>query len=95
LAVHAEDLGEYRLKGFEQPQRVYHLRGEGESGEQGNAGRSVLVDPDFSTRPSIAVLPFDNLSGYSDQLYFADGLTEELMAQTPHRTRFVAGRSRA
>lgn len=41
-------------------------------------GQKVLALPD---KPSIAVLPFDNLSGDADQEYFADGITEDILTE--------------
>ncbi len=74
LADLFEPLGERILKNIAEPVPVFH-RGDGlavpeEPGEQ-------LVLPD---KPSIAVLPFDNLSGDPAQDYFADGVVESLTA---------------
>jgi TolB-like protein/Tfp pilus assembly protein PilF len=50
----------------------------------------------FSSRPAIAVLPFQNLSGDPDQEYFADGITEEIINALAHIPGLrVAGRSSA
>ena len=47
-------------------------------------------------KPSIAVLPFDNLSGDSQQSYFADGMTEDLITDLSHLSDiFVIARNRA
>jgi adenylate cyclase len=35
--------------------------------------------PPITSKPSIAVLPFDDLSGEHDQAYFADGIVEEII----------------
>src|SRR5206468_12715494 len=70
IAVEFADLGEQNLKNIARPVHVYRVQIEG-------ATKSVspLALPD---RPSIAVLPFQNLSGGSKQDYFADGMVEEI-----------------
>lgn len=50
-------------------------------------GEAALALPD---KPSIAVLPFDNMSGDAEQEYFADGLTEDIIT---HRYRLQPWRS--
>jgi len=67
-----EGLGEYRLKNIERPVRVYQA-------VLGRASdlprRSAPVLPD---RPSIAVLPFNNMSADPAQDFFSDGITEDI-----------------
>ena len=65
-----DDLGEQSLKNITRPVRVYRARAGG--GPVSEAARAT-------ERPSIAVLPFDNLSGDADQQYFADGMVEEII----------------
>jgi TolB-like protein len=43
-----------------------------------SSGAAALADPTLADRPSIAVLPFDNLSGDPQQDYFSDGIVEEI-----------------
>src|SRR5215813_7868149 len=66
------DLGEQQLKNIAQPVRVYRI-----SGEQLAAPRAT-VRLAFPDKPSIAVLPFTNLSGDPEQEYFADGMVEDI-----------------
>jgi len=66
-----EDTGEHQLKNIAWPVRVYRVRLEGVEAKP----LPALALPD---KPSIAVLPFQNLSGDPSQEYFADGIAEEI-----------------
>ena len=72
LDLALDDIGEQRLKNIERPVRVYRILSE----TQATRPRPALALPD---RPSIAVLPFQNMSGDPEQDYFADGVVEELI----------------
>jgi adenylate cyclase len=81
LPFNFENLGEHDLKGFDEPVKVYAVRKESpittaESGASPLADTSVACLPD---KPSIAVLPFDNLSGDPQQEYIAEGMAEEIL----------------
>jgi adenylate cyclase len=85
-----EDLGEQQVKNIARPVRVYRVLPEGphpspppHAGEEsalsarvGAAEPPTLPLPD---KPSIAVLPFANMSGDPEQEYFADGMFEEII----------------
>ena len=75
LGIEFDDWGEQTLKNIERPVRVYHASfGNGVSAE--TPAQEFQAD---HPKPSIAVLPFDNLSGDPEQGYFADGITEDII----------------
>src|SRR6516225_8844889 len=83
-----EDMGEQALKNTARPVRVWRAR-IGAGGV--SAGGAPLPLPD---RPSIAVLPFANLSSDPDQDYFADGVVEDIINALSHFPRlFVIARN--
>jgi adenylate cyclase len=67
-----EDLGERQVKNIARPVRVYRVL----IGGTPAVTRAAQAVPD---RPSIAVLPFQNLSADSEQEYFADGIVEDII----------------
>jgi adenylate cyclase len=67
-----EDLGERELKNITRPVRVYRLR----TAAAATAPGAALPVPD---KPSIAVLPFTNMSGDPGQEHFADGIAEDIL----------------
>jgi TolB-like protein len=89
LDILFEDLGEQTLKNIAWPVRVFRaLVGEAAAGGQ---PRPALALPD---KPSIAVLPFQNMSGDAGQEYFADGMVEDIItALSRMRWLFVIARN--
>jgi TolB-like protein len=82
-----DDIGEQKLKNIERPVRAYHIQFD----QKEARSRPALTLPD---RPSIAVLPFLNLSRDPDQDYFADGIVEEIIiALSRFRQLFVIARN--
>jgi adenylate cyclase len=71
LDANFQDAGEPELKNIARPVRVYQLQVSG-----GATEAPALALPD---KPSIAVLPFQNLSGDPEQEYFADGMVEDII----------------
>jgi TolB-like protein len=87
LNITFEDMGEHQLKNIARPARVYRVPLNGAP----KTMRPALVMPD---KPSIAVLPFQNMSGDPEQEYFADGIVEEIItALSRMRWLFVIARN--
>jgi len=68
--------GEHKVKNIAQPLRTYRVVRAGESAPPQPDADAPPALPD---RPSIVVLPFDNMSGDAEQQYFADGITEDII----------------
>jgi TolB-like protein len=88
-----EDLGEKAIKNLERPVRVYRVLPPGAAAAAPAAPKhaAALTLPD---RPSIAVLPFDNMSTDPEQDFFADGITEDITtALCKFRGFFVIARN--
>src|SRR5262245_11102561 len=96
-----EDLGEQQVKNIARPVRVYRVRAKDplsnpplpglDPGITGEGRVAALPLPD---KPSIAVLPFQNMSGVPEQEYFADGMVEEIItALSRIRWLFVIARN--
>jgi adenylate cyclase len=89
LEIGFEDMGEQNLKNIARPVRVYRVQGKG-------AASSAAMTPALALpeKPSIAVLPFQNMSGDPEQEYFADGMVEEIItALSRIRWLFVIARN--
>jgi adenylate cyclase len=89
-----EDIGPQNLKNITEPMRAWRLRlnarGSAAAPKE-PAVESTLALPD---KPSIAVLPFQNMSGDSEQEYFADGMVEDIITELSRiRWLFVIARN--
>ena len=71
------DLGEQDLKNIARPVRAYRVAIEGSAAA--DAQRKLQVATTIRDRPSMAVLPFQNMSGDPEQDYFADGISEDVI----------------
>ena len=89
-----EDMGEQSLKNIARPVRMYRVRlTPAETTPKGTPTESapVLALPD---KPSIAVLPFANMSSDPEQEYFADGIAEDIItALSRYPSLFVIARN--
>jgi len=87
FTVHFEDMGVQQLKNIARPVRVYRVP----IGRSAPRERPALALPD---KPSIAVLPFQNMSGDPEQEYFADGMVEDIITELSRiRWLFVIARN--
>ena len=82
-AVH--DLGPQQLKNIAAPVHVYRLE-HPEAAAKSTNPRTPLAVPD---KPTIAVLPFTNMSGDDEQEFFADGLTEDIITALSQFRQFL------
>jgi adenylate cyclase len=90
LAVGFVDLGEQQVKNIAQPIKAYRISSE----TSPTAASVVGVSLPLPDKPSIAVLPFANMSGDPEQEYFADGMVEEIItALSRIRWLFVIARN--
>lgn len=77
------DLGEQKVKGFDNPVRVYSVKKK-EAAEIPPPEQDTTPEtprPELPDKPSIAVLPLTNMSGNPDQEYFSDGITEDIITE--------------
>src|SRR5436190_13824924 len=89
-----EDMGEQTLKNIERPIRVYRVSLDGPAAQGGT--HEEPAQQDQSEKPSIAVLPFNNMSGDPEQEYFSDGITEDIITDLSNVSGlFVVARNTA
>ena len=98
VEVDFADLGQHRLKNIDRPVRVYAAKKSGHLWM--TAPDALLSHPEtqkpllLPDKPSIAVLPFQNMSGDPEQDYFADGMVEEIItALSRFKSLFVIARN--
>lgn len=83
-------VGELQLKNIADPVRAYRLA----SDISGEAHTSSKGSPALPDKPSVAVLPFNNMSGNEAQEYFSDGITEDIITELSRfRGLFVIARN--
>jgi adenylate cyclase len=84
-----EDIGEQHLKNIARPVRAYRV-----ATTPGPVPTRPGTDPPLPDKPSIAVLPFQNMSGDPEQEYFADGIAEDVITLlSKWRSLFVIARN--
>jgi adenylate cyclase len=85
-----EDRGEQQLKNISKPVRAYAVR----VGAHNELIEGLGAAPPLPDKASIAVLPFENMSGDPEQEYFADGMVEEITtALSRFKSLFVIARN--
>jgi TolB-like protein len=88
LPIAFDDLGPCDVKNISRPIQVFRVRVEIQEAEQ------PRIRPPAPDRPSIAVLPFTNMSGDPEQQYFSDGITEDIITELSRfRELFVIARN--
>ena len=94
VEVAFDDIGVQTLRNIAEPMRAWHVRDAAASNRSGQVpARPELALPD---KPSIVVLPFDNMSAEEGQDYLADGIVEAITAALSCiRSFFVIARSSA
>jgi adenylate cyclase len=93
-----DDIGEQTLKNIAEPMRAWHIRLAGEAAPAIRSSSSPIQVQDLALpdKPSIVVLPFDNMSAEPGQDYLADGIVEAITAALSCiRSFFVIARSSA
>ncbi|MCS3763166.1 adenylate/guanylate cyclase domain-containing protein [Bradyrhizobium centrosematis] len=90
-----EDLGPQNLKNIAEPMRAWRLSVDAMSAEYLSAERPALAQAlTLPDKPSIAVLPFQNMSSDPEQEYFADGIVEDIItALSRYHGLFVIARN--
>jgi adenylate cyclase len=90
LDVGFEDRGEQQLKNISKPVRAYAVH----AGAYSALIERLTAAPPLPDKPSIAVLPFENMSGDPEQEYFADGVVEDIItALSRFKSLFVIARN--
>jgi adenylate cyclase len=93
LDVAFDDLGEKLLKNISRPVRVYRIVTGAPEGQPA-AGDGQGVSKAAVVKPTVAVLPFTNMSGDPEQEFFVDGLTEDILTELSRRHElFVISRT--
>jgi adenylate cyclase len=95
LPITFTDLGAQHVKNIQEPIRAYQVGSTSETREAATARVAEAESPpQLPDKPSIAVLPFQNMSGDPEQEYFADGMVEEIItALSRFRWLFVIARN--
>jgi TolB-like protein/class 3 adenylate cyclase/tetratricopeptide (TPR) repeat protein len=93
IKVGFEDIGAQSLKNIAEPMRTYRVT-QADLIAATSSGLKAKSSPPLPDKPSIAVLPFQNISGDPEQEYFADGMVDEItMALSRLRWLFVIARN--
>jgi TolB-like protein/class 3 adenylate cyclase/Flp pilus assembly protein TadD len=89
-----DDMGPQTLKNIAEPMRVWSARLDDDAPSPANPSTSPIQPLALPDKPSIAVLPFQNMSGDPEQEYFADGMVDDIITALSHFTSlFVIARN--
>jgi adenylate cyclase len=91
LPFEYKNLGEQKIKGFDESVRVYavSLESGGVIPESQSVDQSETSAPDLPEEPSIAVLPFTNMSSDPEQEFFSDGISEDIITELSKLTSLM------
>jgi len=93
VGANFEDLGAQNVKNIAEPVHAYRIDGDSAATPRMVAAVGE-IDLSLPDKPSIAVLPFSNMSGDSEQEYFTDGITEDIITELSRfRALFVIARN--
>jgi adenylate cyclase len=94
VEIVCDDMGPQPLKNIAEPMQAWRVRLAGQTASAVQSGSSELQALPLPDKPSIAVLPFQNMSGDPEQEYFADGMVEEIItALSRFKWLFVIARN--
>ena len=96
VEIACDDLGPQTLKNIAEPMRAWRVQLGGQSAAKAQPGSPAGQAPalPLPDKPSIAVLPFQNMSGDPEQEYFADGMVEDIITALSHfKALFVIARN--
>jgi adenylate cyclase len=79
LDIAFDDLGDQQVKNITRPVRVYSIGSRSSGPHEMQVISPMLAMLSLSNKPSIAVLPFQNMSGDPEQEYFVDGIVEDII----------------
>ena len=94
VEIACDDLGPQTLKNIAEPMRAWRVRLGGQSAVTARSPAGQAPALPLPDKPSIAVLPFQNMSGDPEQEYFADGIVEDIItALSRFKALFVIARN--
>jgi adenylate cyclase len=79
LQMQFQDLGEQKVKNIVGPVHAYRVQADGAEPAAAESPETRNAAPTLPNKPSIAVLPFANMSNDPEQEYFADGMVEDII----------------
>jgi class 3 adenylate cyclase len=94
LEIVCDDMGPQSLKNIAEPMQAWRVRAAVQRSSAPQSSTDDLQALPLPDKPSIAVLPFQNMSGDPEQEYFADGMVEDIItALSRFKSLFVIARN--